>query len=198
MPEMAAAERETRHELAERVEHWFVLPTTIAALLALPAVVVPLVWPDPTVRNVCLGLDWLIWGVFAVQVLVIELIEPEHVAWFRHHRLVLFVLFAAWPGWMTIFDGTGFGSAVPLLILGQKLLKLLKVDSFFRHSGTHQVTGKWLLLVPATAAIVVVWLKLGWIGGLILLGALVIGLIGPEGKPHPRVRRLVRRRGKSV
>jgi hypothetical protein len=107
----------------------------------------------------------------------------------------VFVLFAAWPGWITIFDGTGVGNAVPLLILGQKLLKLLKIDSFFRHHGTHQVTGKWLLLVPASAAIVVVWLKLGWVGGLILLGALLIGLVGPEGKPHPRLRRPVRRPG---
>ena len=197
MPEMDAVERETRHALAERVEHWFVVPTTIAALLALPAVLVPLIWSDPTVRNVCLGLDWLIWGVFLLEVIVIELIEPAHVAWLRHHRLVVFVLFAAWPGWITIFDGTGVGNADPLLILGQKLLKLLKIDSFFRHHGTHQVTGKWLLLVPASAAIVVVWLKLGWVGGLILLGALVIGLVGPEGKPHPRLRRMVRRRQNS-
>jgi hypothetical protein len=57
------------------------------------------------------------------------------------------------------------------------------------------MTGKWLLLVPASVATVVVRLTLGWVGGLILLGALVIGLVGPEGKPHPRLRRLVRRPG---
>ena len=57
------------------------------------------------------------------------------------------------------------------------------------------MTGKWLLLVPASVATVVVRLTLGWVGGLILLGALVIGLVGPEGKPHPRLRRPVRRPG---
>ncbi len=195
MPGMDAAERKSRHELAERVEHWFVLPTTIAALLAIPAVLIPLIWPDSTVKNVFLAVDWLIWGVFLLEVVVIELIEPSHISWLRHHRLVLFVIFAGWPGWITIFEGTGIGSAVPLLILAQKLLKLMKVDGFFRHRGTHKVTGRWLLLVPGSAAIVVVWLKLGWIGGLVLLVAFVLGLIGPEGKPHPRLRRLVRRPG---
>lgn len=191
---MDAAERKSRHELAQRVEGWFVLPTTIAALLAIPAVLLPIVWPEPHIKTACLALDWLIWGVFAVQVLVIELIEPSHVSWLRQHRLVLFVLFAAWPGWITIFEGTGFASAVPLLILAQKLLKLLKTDSFFRHSGTHKLLGSWLLIVPGSAAIVVVWIKLGWLGGLILLAALVLGLVGPEGKPHPRLRQAVQRR----
>lgn len=190
---MGGAQRQSRHELAERVERWFIVPTTIAALFAIPVVVTPLIWPQPDVKTICLILDWLIWGVFLLEVVVLELIEPEHTAWLRHHRLLLFVLVAAWPGWITIFHGTGFGSLVPFLILVQKLLKLLKIDSFFRHRGTHAFVGRWLLIVPGAAAVVVVWVKLGWIAGLILLAALVLGVIGPEGRPHPRLRRLVRR-----
>lgn len=195
MCRMAVPARTPRHELAERVERAFLIPTMIAAIFAIPVVLAPLIWPEPDVKAVCLVLDWVIWGVFLLEVVVIELIEPAHVAWLRHHRLLLFVLLAAWPGWVTIFDGTGFAGAVPFLILVQKLLKLLKLDSFFRHRGTHKVVGRWLLLVPGTAAVVVVWIKFGWVGGLLLLAALVLGVIGPEGRPHPRLRRLVGRSG---
>ena len=195
MSAMDAVKGKGRHELAERVERWFAIPTTIAALLAIPVVVTPLVWPHDGVKTVCLALDWLIWSVFLLEVVVLELIEPEHVAWLRHHRLLLFVLFAAWPGWITIFEGTGIGAAVPFLILVQKLLKLMKLDSFFRHRGTHRLVGRWLLLVPGAAAVVVVTIKLNWVAGLILLAALVLGVIGPEGRPHPRLRRLLGRGG---
>ena len=198
MCRMAATERTTRHELAERVERAFLIPTMIAAIFAIPVVLAPLIWPEPEVKAICLVLDWVIWGVFLLEVVVIELIEPAHVAWIRHHRLLLFVLLAAWPGWITIFDGTGFGSVVPILILVQKLLKLLKLDSFFRHRKTYKVVGRWLLLVPGTAAVVVVWIKFGWVGGLLLLAALVLGVIGPEGKPHPRLRRLFGRGGETA
>jgi hypothetical protein len=136
--------------------------------------------------------------VFLLEVVVLELIEPEHVAWLRNHRLLLFVLFAAWPGWITIFEGTGIGAAVPFLILVQKLLKLMKLDSFFRHRGTHKFVGRWLLLVPGAAAVVVVTIKLNWVAGLILLAALVLGVIGPEGRPHPRLRRIFRRGDEPV
>jgi hypothetical protein len=87
---------------------------------------------------------------------------------------------------------------VPFLILVQKLLKLLKLDSFFRHRKTYMVVGRWLLLVPGTAAVVVVWIKFGWVGGLLLLAALVLGVIGPEGRPHPRLRRLFGRGGEPA
>ena len=193
MAGMEGTARVGRHELAERVEHWFVIPTTVAAILAIPVLLAPLIWESPDVKTICLVLDWLIWGVFLLEVVVIELIEPAHVAWLRHHRLVLFVLVAAWPGWITIFEGTGFASAVPVLILVQKLLKLLKIDGFFRHRGTHRIAGRWILLVPGVAAIVVVWIKLNWVAGLLLLAALVLGLIGPEGRPHPRLLQALRR-----
>ena len=80
-----------------------------------------------------------------------------------------------------------------MLILVQKLLKLVKVDRFFRHKGTHQLIGTWLLLVPGAVAVVVVSVKLGWVGGALLALALLFGLIGAEGKPHPRIRKLFRR-----
>lgn len=198
MPVMDAAKGKGRHELAERVEQWFVIPTTVAALLAIPVVLTPLIWPSHDVKVICLALDWLIWGIFLLEVVVIELIEPEHVSWLRHHRLLLFVLVAAWPGWITIFEGTGISAAVPFLILVQKLLKLMKLDSFFRHRGTHKLVGRWLLVVPGAAAIVVVTIKLSWVAGVLLLAALVLGLIGPEGKPHPRLRRLFGRGGEPV
>ena len=35
--------------------------------------------------------------------------------------------------------------------------------------------------------------KLGWVGGALLALALLFGLIGAEGKPHPRIRKLFRR-----
>ncbi|MSO48016.1 MAG: hypothetical protein EXQ67_08035 [Thermoleophilia bacterium] len=179
-----------RNVRAERAEQWFVVPTTVAALLAIPAVIVPLIWTDPAVKSAGLWLDWLIWGVFVLEVLVLLPLATTRIDWLRHHRLTLFILFAAWPGWITVFEGSRFEALIPILVLAQKLLKLVKIDRFFRLKGTHQFTGTWLLIVPGAVAVVVVGLKLGWIGGLLLTAALLLGVIGPGGKPHPRLRRL--------
>ena len=40
---MDVVEYQSRATRAERAEQWFVMPTTVAALLAIPAVVVPLI-----------------------------------------------------------------------------------------------------------------------------------------------------------
>ena len=190
---MDAVAYQSRATRAERAEQWFVMPTTVAALLAIPAVVVPLIWTDPSVKTAGLWLDWVIWGVFVLEVLVLLPLSPDRIDWIRHHRLTLFILFAAWPGWITVFAGSSVEGLIPVLILVQKLLKLVKVDRFFRHKGTHKFIGTWLLLVPGSVAVVVVSVKLGWVGGALLALALLFGLIGAEGKPHPRIRKLFRR-----
>ncbi|MGI9117650.1 MAG: hypothetical protein ACR2JV_08460 [Gaiellales bacterium] len=191
---MDDAEFARRNPRAVRAEQWFAMPTTIAALLAIPAVLVPIVWSDPAVKTAGLWLDWMIWGVFVLEVLVVAPLARDRIDWLRHHRLTLFILVAAWPGWITVFHGSRYEELVPALILVQKLLKLLKTDRFFRRKGTHEVIGRWLLVLPGAAAIVVVWIKLGVVGGIILGAALALALVAPEGKPHPRLRRLVRRR----
>lgn len=190
---MDAVEYQSRAARAERAEQWFVVPTTVAALLAIPAVVVPLIWTDPSVKTAGLWLDWMIWGVFVLEVLVLLPLAPARIDWIRHHRLTLFILFAAWPGWITVFAGSRFEALLPILIVVQKLLKLIKIDRFFRHKGTHRFTGTWLLLVPGAAAVVVVSIKLGWVVGALLALALLFGLIGAESKPHRRIRRYFRR-----
>ena len=73
---MDATEYQSRAARAERAEQWFVAPTTIAALLAIPAVVVPLIWTDPSVKTAGLWLDWAIWGVFVLEVLVLLPLAP--------------------------------------------------------------------------------------------------------------------------
>ena len=190
---MDEAERQRRQERVERVERRFAVPTTIAALLAIPAVLAPVLSHDPTIERIGLGLDWLVWGVFALEVAVLVPLAPDRGAWLRHHRLTLFILVAAWPGWLWVAGGTPLEELAPALLLVQKLLKLLKVDRFYRRSGTYRMVGRWLLLVPAVAAVIVVAVKVGPVSGLILLAALLLGVIGPEGRPHPRLRRLARR-----
>ncbi|MEI7439662.1 MAG: hypothetical protein WCK20_08345, partial [Thermoleophilia bacterium] len=81
---MEAAEYQRRAARAERAEQWFVVPTTVAALLAIPAVVVPLIWTDPAVKTAGLWLDWMIWGVFVLEVLVLLPLAPAHIDWIRH------------------------------------------------------------------------------------------------------------------
>lgn len=186
--------QERRARLAARIERAFLWPTSLAALLCLPAVLLPLLVDAPEVKAVAGVADWAIWGVFAMEVALILPVVPDRVAWIRHHRLTLFILVAAFPGFAFVFRGVGLDGLTPVLLIAQKLLKLAKVDGLVRKRGLHLPLGRWLLLAPALVAEVLVWLRLGWGSGVILAVALLLGLIGPGGRPDPTaLRRLAAR-----
>jgi hypothetical protein len=191
-------EHERRVRRASRAEAAFAWPTSIAALTCLPVVLAPLVVDSEGLRRAAGIADWAIWAVFALEVAVVLPLVPDRAAWLRHHRLLLFILIAAFPGFAFVFRGVGLDGMTPALLIAQKLLKLAKVDGLVRRRKLHLPFGRWLLLAPAVVAEVLVWLKLGWVSGVILAAALLLGLIGPGGRPDPTapVRLAARVRGR--
>ena len=192
------AERQRRAERAARIEGAFAWPTTIAALACLPVFLVPVVWSGPDAKQFVLVADWLIWGVFAVEMAVLLVVTPDRVAFLRYHRLMAFILIAAFPGFAVVFDRMNLDGLTPALLLVQKLLKLAKVDKLIRKREVHVRVpgGRWLLVAPAAVADILVWQKLGPVTAITLGAALVLALIGRGRRPDPA--ELVRLRDELV
>ncbi|MEY4226808.1 MAG: hypothetical protein RL190_1565 [Actinomycetota bacterium] len=181
------AEFEARAARAARIEDAFTWPTTIAALACLPAFLAPVVSSDSAVKHLAHWVDWVIWGVFAVEMVVMLIITPDRRAFLRYHRLMAFILFAAFPGFAIVFAQVRLDGLTPALLLVQKLLKLAKVDRLIRKREVHVRVpgGRWLLVAPAIVADVLVWQKLGPATAITLGFALVLALIGRGRRPDP-------------
>ena len=181
------AERERRALRAARIEDAFAWPTTIAALVCLPVFLAPVISSDPAVKQFTTIADWLIWGVFAVEMAVLLVVTPDRLAFLRYHRLMAFILFAAFPGFAIVFDRIRLDGLTPALLLVQKLLKLAKVDKLIRKREVHVRVpgGRWLIVAPAIVADILVWQKLGPATAITLAIALALALIGRGRRPDP-------------
>lgn len=186
---MDDAEREERALRAARIEDAFAWPTTIAALLCLPVFLAPVVWSDSAVKEVSTFADWLIWGVFAVEMAVLLVVTPDRRAFLRYHRLMAFILIAAFPGFAIVFAQARLDGLTPALLLVQKLMKLAKVDRLIRKREVHRRVpgGRWLIVAPAIVAEALVWQRLGAVTAITLGVALVLALIGRGRRPDPAV-----------
>ncbi|MGA0122693.1 MAG: hypothetical protein ACO3KD_06780 [Gaiellales bacterium] len=184
---MDTTEYEARAARAARIEDLFMWPTTIAALLCLPAFLAPVVFADPEVKDVSLVCDWLIWGVFAVEMVVLLWVTPDRRAFLRYHRLMAFILIAAFPGFAIVFAQARLDGLTPALLLVQKLMKLAKVDRLIRKREVHTRVpgGRWLIVAPAIVADALVWQRLGAVTAITLGVALVLALIGRGRRPDP-------------
>lgn len=187
MPYVDTAEYDARAARAARIEDAFMWPTTIAALLCLPVFLAPVVWSDSAVKEVSTFADWLIWGVFAVEMVVLLVVTPDRRAFLRYHRLMAFILIAAFPGFAIVFAQARLDGLTPALLLVQKLLKLAKVDRLIRKREVHVRVpgGRWLLVAPAVVADTLVWQRLGAVTAITLGVALVLALIGRGRRPDP-------------
>lgn len=199
---MDEAEFQRRAERASIVEDWFVWPTSIAAILCLPVYLIPAFEKGYFIGPTATVLDWVIWGVFALEVVVLLALVPDRIPWLRHHRLTVFIVVAAFPGFAILTYGTALDGFAPALLLAQKLLKLSKVDRLIRKRKLHVPLGPWLLVAPALVAEAVVWDKAGWVGVVVLTVALVLGFVGsgrrPDAEAVARMRRRARERARDL
>lgn len=179
------AEYERRAARAARVEDAFLWPTSIAAILCLPVYFIPAITGSHAVDLAAYVADWVIWSVFALELVVLMILAPDRQAWFRHHRLMVFIIVAAFPGFAVVLYNTRLDGLSPMLLLVQKMLKLSKIDRLIRKRDLQIPLGRWLLLAPAVVAVVVIWDKLGWITAVIVAAAFLLGILGPGGKPDP-------------
>jgi len=78
---------------SDRIARWFEVPLLVAALLAIPVIVVQESNFGPPWDGVAAVLDWVIWGAFALQLVVMLAIVPDRRRWLADHPLeVLIVL----------------------------------------------------------------------------------------------------------
>src|SRR5215211_5833024 len=78
---------------SDRIARWFEVPLLVAALLAIPVIVVQESNFGPPWEGVADVLDWVIWGTFVLQLVVMLAIVPDRRRWLTDHPLeVLIVL----------------------------------------------------------------------------------------------------------
>jgi voltage-gated potassium channel len=78
---------------SERIARWFEVPLLVAALLAIPVIVVQESNLGPPWDALAAVLDWVIWGAFVLQLVVMLAIVPDRRRWLADHPLeVLIVL----------------------------------------------------------------------------------------------------------
>jgi hypothetical protein len=77
---------------AERTARWMRTPLIVAALLAIPTIIVQ--EPDLGRAWEVLGaaMDWLIWAVFAANLLIMLAVVPNRRRWLVHNPLDLLIV----------------------------------------------------------------------------------------------------------
>jgi len=80
------AEQQRRLEALDRFERATQLPLLVLALLTIPLFLSPFVLDLPAGQErVIFALDWLIWGVFAADLLIRTRLAPHKLAYLRRH-----------------------------------------------------------------------------------------------------------------
>lgn len=157
---MASTERDSgaesdaarRADLLARLEHWTAKPLTVLALLLIPLLLAPLLFDlSDEAEELLLWADYLIWGLFAIDLIARVIIAPDRLSYLRRHWLDVVIV------------------VVPVLrpLRATRALRLLWVvgasgrafDGFGRfltRRGTGWLLLTGLLVVIVSAALVVV------------------------------------------
>ena len=82
-----------REELLQRFEHFTEFPLIILAFLMIPLILGPFLWDlQPRTERAFLLADYLIWGVFLVDLVVKTAISPRRGAYLKRHWLDVLVV----------------------------------------------------------------------------------------------------------
>lgn len=82
-----------REELLHRIERITELPLLILSFVMIPLLIGPLVWDmSPGEENTFLILDYFIWALFAIDLLIKLAIAPRRRQYIRHHWLEVLVV----------------------------------------------------------------------------------------------------------
>jgi voltage-gated potassium channel len=153
---------------AERAAGWLRTPLIVAALLAIPVIVVQEsdlggFW-DP----ITAALDWCIWGVFAANLVVMVAVVPDRLRWLRDNPLdVLIVVLTPpfLPATMKIARALPVVRLVWLLLVANRLRGLFSVQGL-RYAAlivfTVVVGGGTLFVAAEPAQQLSIWDGLWW------------------------------------
>lgn len=148
------------NDRTERLLTWAVL---VAALASVPATY----WHSSkgSMHDIGLLMGWLIWLVFATEVVIMLVTSDEPRAWMRGHQFELFVTITSFP---LLLDLPGMRQLIGVFpLLGSvkllKALKILKLAKVFKLLHSSSLAG-WLVRVASVAAGLVV---LGLVGSMV-------------------------------
>ncbi len=116
---------------SERIARWFEVPLLVAALLAIPVIVVQESNPGGPWEVLAAVLDWVIWGAFVLQLVVMLAIVPDRRRWLADHPLeVLIVLLTPpfLPATLKVARVLPVVRAVWLLVLAHRALGLFSLQ----------------------------------------------------------------------
>lgn len=130
-------------ERSERIAKRFELPVTVAALLVIPVLILQQEDRGTTVNLIGDVLDWLSWGAFATEAVVMLSIVPDRREWLRRHFLEVAIVVLTPP-----FIGA-FKSIRLLKLL--RLLWLFRLAPLARRLFTTAGVKSAALLVALTA-----------------------------------------------
>jgi len=144
----------------ERLLTWAVLA---AALASVPATY----WHSSkgSMHDVGLIIGWMIWLVFATEVVVMLRISDDPRAWMRGHQFELFVTITSFPILLDLPGVRDLIGVFPLLgsVKLLKALKILKLAKVFKLLHASSLSG-WLVRIASVAAGLVV---LGLVGSIV-------------------------------
>lgn len=101
-------------ERSRRVERFFEIPLLVAALLVIPALVIQTSEQQTALRDIGDILDWVIWGAFALELVVMLAVVPRRWAWVRDHPLEVAIVVLTPP-------------FLPNALQGARVLRLLRI-----------------------------------------------------------------------
>jgi voltage-gated potassium channel len=128
---------------SERIAARFEPFLMVAAVLTLPAVIVPLSEPNDTVATIAQVLNWATWLPFLVEVVVMLAIVPDRRRWLREHPIELIVVILTPP-----ILPPGLQSLRVIRLL--RLLRLLRLAQLARHLFSLQGLRYTALLAALT------------------------------------------------
>ena len=138
---------------------WSVL---VAALLSIPGVYLHA--SKGTAHDWGVALGWLVWVVFAVEVVAMLSTVDDRRAWIRGHQFELFVTLTSFPFFLDLPGVRELVGVAPVLgtVKFLKALKILKLAKVFRLLHASSLAGWIIRLASASLALVV----LGLVGAL--------------------------------
>ena len=91
------AKDKKRHLLLNRIEKTTELPLTILALLMIPLILGPFLFPmDPETKRIYLGLEYAIWMLFLIDLVAKLVIAPNKIAFLRSNWIDVLLVVIPW------------------------------------------------------------------------------------------------------
>ena len=82
-----------REELLLKVEQWTEIPMLVLVVLMIITLIIPLVFPlDDTTHNFLELIDWIIWGAFALELLVKTYLSPKKLVYLKKNWVDVIVV----------------------------------------------------------------------------------------------------------